>query len=106
MSSTTPQAKQASQYEVHEGMDYVVVLAPEDTTDSATARFRDAEIARKFVRAVNAHDALIEYFNASKALFMTIGHPEATAEDERKAEERYEAATKAVRATIAKAGAA
>jgi hypothetical protein len=59
--------------------------------------------AEFIVRACNAHDALVEYFNASQALTMTLGHPKATAYDEHKAEERYEAATKAVRAAMDKA---
>ena len=54
------------------------------------------------VRACNAHDALLEYFNASQSLQNTLGHPEATVEDERKVEARFEAATTAARAALAK----
>ena len=46
-------------YEVHEGLDYVVVLAPDDTTDNATANFREADVARQFVRIFNAHENLV-----------------------------------------------
>lgn len=49
---------------------------------------------------------LLEYFNASVAFSNTVGHEEATVEDERKAEERFDAATLAVRAALKKAGAA
>lgn len=42
-------------YKVHEGEDYVAVLAPDDTTDNATAKFRSAEDAKQFVKAVNAY---------------------------------------------------
>ncbi len=56
--------------------------------------------AKFIVRACNSHDALAEYFHASKSLQLTIGHPEAVAEGERKAVERYEAATKAAHAAI------
>jgi hypothetical protein len=66
----------------------------------ATANKADAKF---IVRACNAHDALEEYFLASQSLQMTIGHSEATLEDERKAESRYEAATHAARAALAKA---
>jgi hypothetical protein len=39
--------------------------------------------------AENAHDALLEYFRASEAWASTCGHEEATVEDERKAEDRF-----------------
>lgn len=45
-------------YKVHEGDD-VVVLGPDDTTDNATATFRNADDARKFVKAANAHSELV-----------------------------------------------
>lgn len=54
-------------------------------------------------RACGAHDDLAEFFNASMALQIACGHPDATAEDERKAEERYKVATSAARAALAKA---
>lgn len=58
------------------------------------------------VRACNAHDALVEYFHASKALQTTLGHPEASIEDEHKAEERYAVASAAARDALAARGAA
>lgn len=47
--------------------------------------------------------ALLEYFHASESFQMTLGHAEATAEDENKAEARWSAATSAARAAVAAA---
>lgn len=65
--------------------------------------FADAEF---IVRACNAYAGLVEYFNASESLQLTIGHESASADDEAKAEDRFQAARKAVREAHAKAGAA
>lgn len=43
-------------------------------------------------------DVLLEFARAALELSATLGHPDATAEDERRAEERYDAALPAVRA--------
>lgn len=45
--------------------------------------------------------ALLEYFHAAESFQMTLGHPEATPEDENKAEARWNAATSAARAAVA-----
>jgi len=45
--------------------------------------------------------ALREYFDASEAFQMTLGHPEATAQDEYAAEQRYAKATREAREAIA-----
>lgn len=50
------------------------------------------------------YDALLEYFHASKSLLNTLGHEDATAEDENKAETRCENATAAVCAALARKG--
>jgi len=55
------------------------------------------------VRACNLHAVLLEYFHASNSFDFTVGHEEATVEDERKAQERFDAAAVAVRAALAAA---
>jgi hypothetical protein len=47
-------------YEVHEGQDYTVVLAPGETTDDATAHFTEADKARKFVHAMNLYAEMLK----------------------------------------------
>ncbi|TWI69027.1 hypothetical protein IP91_00092 [Pseudoduganella lurida] len=58
------------------------------------------------VRACNTHDALLEYFRAGVALGNTLGHPDATAADENRAEARYDAARVAANAALRAAGVA
>lgn len=58
------------------------------------------------LKAVNSHDALIEFFKASVALVSTLGHEDATVEDEQKAEARYDAALIAAGAAVKSEGAA
>ena len=41
-------------WEYHAGEDYVVVMGPDDTTDTAIARVRSVEDARRIVACVNA----------------------------------------------------
>lgn len=54
--------------------------------------------------AENAHDALLEYFRASEAWAATCGHEEATAEDEHKAEARFNRAQNDARAALRASG--
>lgn len=66
----------------------------------------EASDAALIVRAVNAYVVLGEYFNACESLQMTMGHPEASADDETAAENRYLVAKVAARdALAAKVGA-
>lgn len=59
------------------------------------------EDAAFIVTACGAHATLLEYFNASQAWTATAGHEDATVEDERKAEARYDAAIKTANEAVA-----
>lgn len=65
----------------------------------------DADVGRQIkwanaayiVRCVNSHEALVEYYRAAESFAFTSGHEDATVEQERAAEERFERAGDAVR---------
>ncbi|RQO38637.1 hypothetical protein DBR37_01720 [Herminiimonas sp. KBW02] len=75
------------------------------TTKKQAETFAKA-LQTSVITAIHAHDDLVEYFNASESLQLTIGHENASADDEAKAEDRFQVARKAVRSALAKAGAA
>jgi hypothetical protein len=57
---------------IHEGDDYIVVLRPGDETTEHGIRIDNIEDAVRIVRAVNAHDDLLEICKA--LLPHAIGH--------------------------------
>lgn len=59
-----------------------------------------AELVAKQRELMTERTVLLEFTRATLELSSTMGHPEATAEDERKAEARYDAALPAARALI------
>jgi len=83
------------EYEVHQGLDYIVVLGPDDTTDSPTAEFYELDVAQKFVRACNAHDDLVKALQAMEMAMLGYVHQN----------DITKAALAKCRAALAKAGA-
>ena len=55
---------------------------------------------------LKAAPLLLAYYRASRSLQMTLGHPDATAQDENEAEAAYEAASKAAAEAVGLLGSA
>ena len=72
----------------------------------ATGRVRPEDECHGNTALLFAAPALLAYYRASRNLQMTLGHPDATAKDEHKAEAAYAAASSAAAEAVGLLGAA
>lgn len=84
----------------------VLVDHEDDHESFEDASRRLHKVGDEIVQACNTHDALLEFYRAHNAWISIAGHPDATADDENKAEARYDAALKAAREALTAAGVA
>ena len=72
----------------------------------ATGRFSDDALCHGNTALLFAAPAMLAFYRAQRRLVMTLGHPDATGQDEHDAETAYDAASSAAAEAVGALGAA